>query len=105
MSAELSKLAVQQDQLLFLMDEVKILKVKLVEKDKKIMVLEKRVDELELYTRREDFVITGLETRHRSYARVTPDGNTTEDAPQEELQSLEQQVLSFLHIQSKAISI
>lgn len=43
-------------------------------------------------------LITGLETKHRSYARVVANGNrhVTEDAPQEELLTLEQQIVTFL---------
>ncbi|XP_061600804.1 uncharacterized protein LOC133463332 isoform X3 [Cololabis saira] len=36
--------------------------------------------------------MSGLETRHRTYARATANLETTEDAPQEELLTLEQQV-------------
>lgn len=55
-------------------------------------------------------VLTGLETRHHSYAQATANLDTTEDAPQEELLTLEQQVMGFLHsknrnIQSDAISV
>lgn len=102
-TAELSTVTSQQKRLLELLDEVKTLKTLLTEKDRKISALEQRVDDLEQYTRREDLVLSGLETRHQTYARATANADTTEDAPQEELQSLEQQVVSFLH--SKNISI
>ncbi len=57
--------------LLDLMDEVKQLKNLLKEKDQKIEVLERRVDELEQYTRMEDLIISGLETKHRTYAKYS----------------------------------
>ena len=36
----------------------------------KIVTLENRVDQLEAYTRRDNVIISGLVTQHRSYARV-----------------------------------
>uniref|UniRef100_A0A1A8AU85 Uncharacterized protein n=1 Tax=Nothobranchius furzeri TaxID=105023 RepID=A0A1A8AU85_NOTFU len=108
MSGELSKVTSLQDRLLRLMDEVRELKVLLTEKE--ISALEQRVDELELYTRREDLVIMGLETRHRSYANAVTNHNSAEGASEKELESLDQQVVTFLHsknisIQKEAISI
>lgn len=77
------------------MEEVKALELLLIEKDKKIATLEQRVDELEQYTRRENLVISGLETCDRSYAAVIVNTDLTEDAPEEQ-ETLEQQVISFL---------
>ncbi|XP_061600802.1 barrier-to-autointegration factor-like isoform X1 [Cololabis saira] len=45
--------------------------------------------------------MSGLETRHRTYARATANLETTEDAPQEELLTLEQQVVGILHTTEK----
>ncbi len=101
MSGELSKVAKQQTMLLDLMDEVKQLKNLVKEKDQKIEVLERRVDELEQYTRMEDLIISGLETKHRTYAStVARDG---EAALPEELQTLEKQVIKFLESQNMII--
>lgn len=52
------------------MDEVKRLKVLNMEKDKNISELERRVDNLEQYSRMNDIVITGLKIKPRSYARA-----------------------------------
>ena len=41
-----------------------------IKKDKKITFLENRVADLEQYTRMNDLIISGLKTRHRSYARA-----------------------------------
>ena len=71
MSEELIKVAKQQIGLLDLIEGVKQLKAVIKEKDKKIEELERRVDDLEQYTRMEDLVISGLETTHRTYARIT----------------------------------
>ncbi len=71
MSGKLSKVAKRQTMLLDLMDEVKQLKNLVKEKDQKIEVLERRVDELEQYTRMEDLIISGLETKHRTYAKYS----------------------------------
>lgn len=110
MSAEISKLVTQQKLLLDLVEEVKLLKVALADRDKKIVELEKKVDDLEQYTRRDELVITGLDLKHRTYARVTANINTTEDSSQEELETLEQQIVTFfhnkdIHIQYEDISI
>lgn len=42
----------------------------LIEKDKKISLLEKQEDELEQYTKMDDLIVCGLNTRH-SYPRIT----------------------------------
>ena len=44
------------------------LKNMIIEIDKKIAVLESRVDDLEQYTRIDDIIISGLGVRHSSYA-------------------------------------
>jgi len=96
MSDELSKVAKQQ-MLLDLMGEIKQLRTIIKEKDNKISDLERRIEDLEQNTRMEDVIINGLDTTHRSYASTTngksKDG---EDAPIEELQTLERQVIKFI---------
>lgn len=103
MSDELSKVAKQQAMLLDLMDEVKQLKNLVKEKDKIIDGLERKIDDIEQYTRLEDLIISGLETTHRSYARATAGAKDGEEAPTEELQTLEWQVIEFF--ESKNMSI
>ncbi len=54
-------------------------------------------------------VISGLKTRHRSYARVASGESRGEDAPLDEQQTLEEQVIQFFHseqidIQRESIS-
>ncbi|KAL7389097.1 hypothetical protein ABVT39_026456 [Epinephelus coioides] len=49
-------------------EEVKSLKKLIKEKDDKTAALVQRVDDLEQYTRKDNVVISGLTTRHRSYA-------------------------------------
>ncbi|KAK7880856.1 hypothetical protein WMY93_032517 [Mugilogobius chulae] len=67
-------------------------------KRQRINELEKRIDDLEQYTRMEDVIITGLCITPRSYAKATIDGrNVAEDAGTKDLQSLEKQVLQFFH--------
>lgn len=58
---------------------------------------------MEQQTWSKDVIITGLETKHRSYARAAAGVNKGEDAPPEELQTLEQQVL--LYLSTKHISL
>lgn len=63
----------------------------------KIVTLENRVDQLEAYTRRDNVIISGLVTQHRSYARVAEGAvKNGEDESEEECASLEDQVVSFL---------
>ena len=97
MSEELSKVVKQQMGLLELIDEVRQLKAVIKEKDRKIEELERRVDDLEQYTRMEDLVISGLETNHYSYARITAGDKEGEDAPRGEKLLLEQQVIKFFN--------
>lgn len=95
MSEEFSKVARQQISLMNLIGEVKQLRATMQEEDKKIKELERRVDNLEQYTRMEDLVITGLETTHRTYAQMTARDKDGEDAPRGELHKLEEQVINF----------
>lgn len=53
----------QQELLLGLLEEVKQLRLQNAEKDRIIMDLERRVDELEQYTRTNDVVISGTRAR------------------------------------------
>ena len=68
------------------------------DKDKKILVLETRVDELEQYTRQDALVISVLKTRHKPYARATVSEQLqdSQNAPYEEIESLEDQVTRFI---------
>ena len=83
--------------LLDLINEVRQLKAVIQEKDKKIDELERRVEDLEQYSRIDDIVISALETTHRSYARATAGDREGEDAPKQEQHSLEQQVIKFFN--------
>lgn len=103
MSEELSKVLKQQTNLMRLIGDIQQLKAIIKEKDEKIEALEKRVEDLEQYTRMDDVVISGLKTTHRTYARITTGDNEGEDAPPGELLSLEQQVIEFFS--SKDISL
>ena len=52
----------------------------------------------------DDVIINGLETSHRTYARAMAGGGKDgEDAPAEELQTLEQQVIQFLATKNVSI--
>lgn len=103
MSDELSKVVKEQAMLLDLMDEVKQLKNLVKEKDKKIDGLERRIDDLEQYTRMEDLTINGLETTHRTYASTVARDKVSEGALPDELQMLEKLVIKFF--QNKNMNI
>ncbi|KAK1882344.1 Ubiquinone/menaquinone biosynthesis C-methyltransferase UbiE [Dissostichus eleginoides] len=98
LSAEIKTVAAQQNKIMELMGEIQSLKIQNIEKDKKITFLENRVADLEQYTRMNDLIISGLKTRHRSYARAaaasedTAAGRGGADAPEVDRESLEQQI-------------
>ena len=74
------------------------LKNLIIETDKKIAVLESRVDDLEQYTRIDDIIISGLGVRHTSYARAAAHENareTPDAAYQEDPENVEDQVVGF----------
>ncbi len=111
MSEEISTTVKQQKTLTGLMEEIRELKIIIKQRDQRTELLEQRVDDLEQYSWADDLIITGLETKHRSYARVaSPAGDQQgEDAPSEELHTLEKQVVQFLsskniHLESHQIS-
>ena len=109
LSAEVAKISAQQTKIMDLMGEIHTLKIQNIEKDTKITLLENRVDDLEQYSRMNDLIISGLRTKHRSYARAaaasedTAAGRQGTDASEDDCESLEQQVLCFL--ESKGISV
>ena len=82
-------------------------------KGKQIITLKKRIDDLEQYSRIDNVIIHGLKTRHKVWSRqITPYNANThgENSPHEELETLEEQVVGYLHsnlhvnIQSSDIS-
>lgn len=93
MSDELSKMVKKKKKqdLVSLINETRQLKT-IQEKDKKIEEHERRLDELEQYTRMNDKVRSV--TTHHSYARVTARDKEREDIPSGELHSLEQVIFS-----------
>ncbi|XP_061899293.1 stAR-related lipid transfer protein 9 [Entelurus aequoreus] len=102
LSEDVRTVAKQQDTLTELLTEIKMLKNIIKEKDKKIVDLEARIDEIEQYTRMEDLIISGLETKHRTYARVagtrSKDADKDAEAPADELVTLERQVFQDLGV-------
>ncbi len=96
MLEEISKVVKQQVNLMSLMEEVHELRATVKQRDQKIQLLEQRIDDLEQCSRADDFIITGMETKHRSYARTTAGDQQGEDSPPEELHTLEQQVVQFM---------
>ena len=110
LSADMSTVMKQQAILMELFAEVKLLKIEAQEKDKKIHELEKRVQDIEQYTRMEDVIITGMNVKPRSYARAAAAGRADgEDAEPEDQQSLESQMIEFfaekdIHIKADNIA-
>uniref|UniRef100_A0A1A8CV30 Uncharacterized protein n=1 Tax=Nothobranchius kadleci TaxID=1051664 RepID=A0A1A8CV30_NOTKA len=98
LSEEISKVAKQQANLMGLMEELQELKASIKQKDQKIERMEQRIDDLEQNARANDILITGLATKHRSYARATAGYQEGEEAPPEELHTLEEQVVQFFSV-------
>ena len=65
--------------------------------ERKSVELEGRVHDVEQYTRKDDLIFTGVKIK-KSYARVAAQNEVTnnENAPETELNSVEQQVIDFL---------
>lgn len=102
LSEEISTVSKQQKSIIDLMSEIKELKKQNEEKDKRIASLECRVADMEQHSRMNDIVVSGLETRPRSYARaVTTIGSG--ELIDTDMDSVEQQVTAFFH--SKGLSI
>lgn len=102
LSEEVTTVSKQQKQIMVLLEKVKALKLKSEEKDKKIAFLENRVSELEQFTRMNDIIVSGLETKPRSYARAVSRMENNEPNEKDE-QSADDQVTTFL--QSKGIKV
>ena len=70
-----------------------------VDKDVKITTLEKQIDELEQYSHMDNVLVSGLKVNHTSYWRAVAQSNSVEindNSPVAEINSCEEQVLSFL---------
>ncbi|CAJ1067156.1 hypothetical protein DPX16_5388 [Xyrichtys novacula] len=70
MSSDITNLMKQNTTITWLLTEIKLLKTKNMEQEKKIAFLENRVSDLEQYSRMNDVVVSGLQTKPRSYARA-----------------------------------
>ena len=79
--------------------DVELLKQESVEKDRKIQTLEIRIMELEQYSRRDDIVITGIETPKSSYAKMTKNSSEqqNEDMHDDIIETLESKVIQELN--------
>lgn len=111
MCEEISTVVKQQKTLTGLVEEIRELKIIITQRDQRIELLEQRVDDFDKYSRADDLLITGLESKHQSYARgAGPAGDQQgEDAPSEKLHTLEKEVVQFLskniHLESHQISV
>lgn len=101
LSGETSAIKEQQKQLLHLMEEVKELRRQNAKKEERISDLERRVDELEQYSRVNDVVVTGLKVKLQSYAKAV--ANTGSEPDEQDTISVEHQVATLL--QSRGITL
>lgn len=77
-----------------LVEEVKALRVENAVKDRKIVLLENRVADLEQYSRINDIIISGLNIKPRSYAHAAS-REKGEELTEQEATSVEGQVSAF----------
>ena len=102
-SLDMAIMSKQQTVLMGLMEEIKQLKTEHLEKDKKIAALESRVDEIEQYSRLNNIIISGLVTKPRSYARAAALAVEGGEPTEEDTDSIEQQVITYM--ETKGINI
>ena len=97
---KLDFLCKRMDELSFMAKEMKKLKKDNEEKDKKIMVLEHRIESLEQSTRRDDVVVSGFDPGPIPLARIVSESvsdERNEDAPQNVQESLEDKLVTFMN--------
>lgn len=102
MSGEITTISKQQKMILDMMGEIKELKKQCAEKDKMVALLECRVADLEQYSRINDVVVSGMQTKPRTYARAVSTAASSE-LTEPDQDSIEQQVTAFFN--SKGISV
>ena len=93
---ELSGIKHEVSQILCLVNKLQSI---ITEKDEQIGVLEARLDDLEQYKKKENIIISGLKISKTQWNRhLFPEkGSTGENAPEEEKESLERQVIGYLN--------
>lgn len=94
MSTDLAAMSKQQTVITDLLNEIKLLKKRNMEQEKKIESLETRVSDLEQYSRLNDVLISGLAIKPRSYLHAVK-GSESETSPDHE-ETTEEQVTAFL---------
>ena len=97
LAEDIATIKQQQQTILDLVLEVKLLKQRNEEKDKKIALLENRVSDLEQYSRMNDVIVTGLKIKPRSYATAVAAATSGGETSEREANSVEQQVAAFFH--------
>ncbi|XP_061740084.1 uncharacterized protein LOC133541048 isoform X3 [Nerophis ophidion] len=93
LSQDVNDIRIKQDIILKLVDEVTELRMCIQERDKKIGELERKVEDLEQYSRLNDVIVTGLKVQPRSYAHAAGSESASGDP---EAGSVEEQVVDFL---------
>lgn len=98
LQSEIAKMNGQISQLLGIFSDIKELKQEMKQKDEKIEQLSRRVDELEQYSKKQNIIITGFKTSHKSYARTvqSQEANDNENASEVEKDTLKTRVINFL---------
>ena len=94
--ATLAVILAKQEQIDELMKEITTLKDENSQHKKTITSLEKRIDDLEQYTRMDDVIISGLNLQPKSYAAASaPTAQNGPDDSESQKAKLEEQVVSF----------
>ena len=83
MSSEIASLTKQNSIITGLLTEIKQLKLKNMEQEKQIVMLENRVSDLEQYSRINDIILSGLAVRPKTYLHAVK-GTGSEDSTEHE---------------------
>ena len=93
MTAEMATLTKQYSTMASLLTEIRQLKLKNMEQENTIKLLEDRVSDLEQYSRINNVIISGLATRPRTYSKAVKGTASQDETVHEE--STEDQVIAF----------
>uniref|UniRef100_A0A1A8AM46 Helentron 4 helitron-like transposon replicase/helicase/endonuclease n=1 Tax=Nothobranchius furzeri TaxID=105023 RepID=A0A1A8AM46_NOTFU len=104
MTEEISTIRKQQITILTLVEEVKTLRLQNAEKDKRVLLLETKVAELEQYTRLNYVIVSGLRIKPQTYAIAVTNTNNGQQPDEEESTSVEQQVV-VTFLKTKAVEV
>ena len=106
LTLDIKDVAAKQTEITNILAEVKELRESMAAKDRRIAVLEnkvlkmdeleRKIQDMELFTRKEDVIISGLGVKPRTYAAAATKRDGEESLSSQDQESVESQVISFL---------